>query len=477
MCTIATAPAAAPGGEPSAYGGLVVLRQVWEELDGDGLVASGLRWRGHAGALLLFALVALPVLGCASVRAVAQCCGRVRDPLWRVLAWTEAVSQRRLARFVSSERHDWAALQAAMVARLAQHPATALAPPAGADDPAGGIVAVDSTVVEKRFGPRLPGVRPVYDNVRRGLVDGWEIVSGCVVGPRGAWPLGLLPHRPPGEPRERAPRRRRKAQPGEAPSKLDLALQLVEWAVRAAVGAPTVVGDGAFAVNWWLREVEGRALHWLVATRHDRRLRIGAEVAAFATWVQQLPLVLTCVASAPEGGGVYGCLLPRATLLDKGCRRNGLSCRPAYCERRDAWGRVQHRWYLVTSQTSWDLPTLWRHWQWRWPVESFHRDAKQWLQLAAMHGRSWAGLVAWLACCSVRASLLAALRVVEPTCAGWSTEALVQALRTAACQVTVPAGTPPTVSLPPALPATHLAARAAPPDPRPWWPLRLPEAA
>jgi hypothetical protein len=449
-----------------------VVRQAWDALDGDGLGGEGLAWRGRWGALLLFALVALPLLGCSAIRAIAQCCGRVQDPLWRALGWAEAVSQRRLARFVSSPRHDWGAVQAGMVARLAQPPATALPPVRGPADPVGGVLAVDSTVVEKRFGPRLPGRRPVYDNVRRRLVDGWEIASGCVVGPRGAWPLGRLPRQPP-PPGERAPRRRRQAQGGEAPSKLDLALELVTWAVRAGVGAPTVVGDGAFAVNWWLRAVEQLGLRWLVATRHDRRLRIGAAVAAFATWVTRQAAPWPCLVPAPGGGGIYGGLLPGATLLDKGCRQQGLACRPAYYERRDATGRVQHRWYLVSSQLTWDSATLWRHWQWRWPVESFHRLAKQSLPLGAMHGRCWAGLVAWLAGCSLRASVLAVLRAGDPVCAALAPDSLVPALRRAACAVTPGVDGAATVGLPPTLPARELAALPPRAAPVPWWPLQL----
>jgi hypothetical protein len=330
------------------------------------------------------------------------------------------------------------------VARLAQHPATAVA---GADS----ILAVDSTVAEKRFGAHLPGVRPVYDAVRRRLA--------------------------PGAPGERAPRRRRKAQADEAPSKLDLALALITRAVQAAVGAATVVGDGAFAVNWWLREVEALALHWLVATRHDRRLRIGATVQPFAAWVAAAPAAWACLVPLPGGGGIYGGLLPVATLLDKGRQQQGLPCRPAYFERRDRQGRVQHRWYLVTSQLTWHGAAVWAHWQRRWAIEVFHRDAKQWLQFAAMHGRSWAGLVAWLACCSLRASLLAFVRAADPACGTLSTEALVQAVRQAACQVATPATGPPTVRWPPTLPLPDPPARAPRAARPPWWPLQIQEAA
>ena len=54
MCTIAGPVPAPLAGGPSAYGGLVPLRQAWEALAGDALVTHGLRWRGRGGALLLF---------------------------------------------------------------------------------------------------------------------------------------------------------------------------------------------------------------------------------------------------------------------------------------------------------------------------------------------------------------------------------------------------------------------------------------
>jgi hypothetical protein len=460
--------------EASAYGGLVLLRQAWTALGADALLAHGIRWQGQAGALLLFAVIALPVLGCGSVRAVADRCGRVRDPLWRAVRWAEAVTQRRLARFVTSARHDWPAVQGAMVRLLATHPVTAL--PRTAAGEGSGIVAVDSTTLEKRFARHLPHLRPVYDPVRRQLVEGYELVSACVVGPDRAWPVGLLPHAKADTAGERAAqrRRRRKAQSGERPSKLDLALQLVVLAIGAGVGAPTVVGDGAFAVNWWLREIAALGRHWLVATRHDRRLRIGAEVAGFATWVAREAPAWSVVEQDPDGGGIFGGLLPAARLLDKGCRQQGLPCRPAYLERRDRQGRVRHRWYLVTSQLDWDLATLWQHWQWRWQCEVFHRTCKQQLHLAAVHVRHWAGVVALVACTSLRASLLAFLRAYDPVCGALSPEALVDALRAAACAVEASAQEPVlTVQLPPTLPARQLWQQGEPAGRDPAWPLRL----
>ena len=86
--------------EPSADGGVLVLAHAWSLLTGgDGMVA-GVHWPNGLGPLLLFAMVGLPVLAVASVRAVALRCGS-HDPLWRALGWGRWVTQRRLARFVA----------------------------------------------------------------------------------------------------------------------------------------------------------------------------------------------------------------------------------------------------------------------------------------------------------------------------------------------------------------------------------------
>jgi hypothetical protein len=333
------------------------------------------------------------------------------------------------------------------------------------------VIVLDSTVVEKRYGPRLPGRQPVYDAAQGRLVDGYELVSGAVAGPGGSWPLGLLPHRKAAAAPARAarPRRRRKARPDEAPSKLDLALQLVVLAVAAGVGAPTVVGDSAFAVNWWLREIAALGRHWLVGTRHDRRLRIGALIQPFHAWASAA--VLSEVERAPDGASLWGALLPEAILLDRHCTRRGLACRPAYLERRTPTGRVVHRWYLLSSRLDWDLATLWRHWSWRWSIEVLHRTTKQQLHLGAFHARAWDAIVAWVVCCSLRASLLAVVQAIDPACRALSTAALVDRLAHAATLVqTEPEGSV-TVDQPPALPATllwrHPASRPA------WWPPNL----
>jgi hypothetical protein len=354
---------------------------------------------------------------------------------------------------VASERHDWGVLLASMARLLGRHPATAV----GAD----GILAVDSTVVEKRHGRHLPGRQAVYDAAQRRLVDGYEVVSACVVGPTGRWPLGLVPHHPPAGAARRA-RRRRQARPGEVPSKLDLALRLVAAAGRAGGPTATVVGDGAFAAQWWLRAVAALGRHWLVATRRDRRLRSGAPIRGFGAWAAALPLAR--LEAGARGTSLWGGLLPAVTLLDRHCAQRGLAGQAAYFERRDRRGRVRHRWYLVTSRTDWDLAAIWTHWQWRWQVEVLHRDAKQHLHLDAFHVRTWAGITALVALTSLRASLLAFVRAADPACRAHSTEALVGALRGAACLVETTAGGVRS-SPPPTLPASALwpTATALPP--------------
>jgi hypothetical protein len=444
---------------------VLVLAGVWATLSRTADLAAGVRWQGRAGPLLLFALVVLPVLAVGSVQAVASRCATVGDPLWRAVGWAGVLTQRRLARFVTSPRHHWLAVLGAMAGALQRHPATAV----GAD----AILGVDSTVADKPYGPQLPGRRPVYSTLKKRLVDGYELVSACVVGAHGSWPLGLLPHAKASTAAERAAqgRRRRKARPDERPSKLDLALTLVELALLAGIPAATVVGDSAFAVMWWLRELAALERHWLVATRQDRRLRVGAEIRAFRAWATTLSLTL--VETSATGTTVWGGVLPVAVLLDRHCRRQGLACQAVYFERRGRRGHVLHRWYLVTSQLDWDLATIWTHWQWRWQIEVLHRDARQQLHLDAFHVRTWVGIVALVACTSLRASLLAFLRAADPAYGARSTEALVAALRAAACLVTTdPAGTV-TVSPPPTLPATALAHSTDPPVPPEWWPITL----
>jgi hypothetical protein len=259
----AAPPPPLPRPEPSAYGGVLLLAQAWQALGGAAGLAAGIRWQGRDGALLLFGLVALPVLSVRSMRAIATRCAGA-DPLWRALGWAGGLSQRRLARFAASGRHDWSAVLAAMARALARHPATRLVGQA--------VLALDSTVVEKRYGPHLPFRRPVYDNVQKRLVDGHELVTAYLSDRQRGWPLGIVPHQPLPE----GTRRRRKALPGELPSKLDRALELVDRARGLGADALAVVGDGAFSVHWFLRELEARGLDWLVGTRADRRLRIAA---------------------------------------------------------------------------------------------------------------------------------------------------------------------------------------------------------
>lgn len=412
--------------EPSAYGGVLVVAKAWAVLGGQKL-AAGTRWQGRGSTILLFVLVVLPILSPRSIRAVASfCAGTARsaaesvDPLWRVLGWGLVVTQRRLDRFASSPRHDWLRVLRTMVGVLTLHPATKVN-----ED---GIIGVDSTTAEKRYGPKLEGIRPVYDSAQKRLVDGYEIVSACAVDAEKACPIGLLPHRKADSEEERKVRRRRKAQPEELPSKLDLALSLVKAAVAAGVRASTVVGDSAFSSMWWLQEVVALGLHWLVSERNDRRLRIGAEIRKFRDWARQLPLQLV---ESCEGSTVWGGLLPPATLLKKGCNQKGLPCQPAYFERRDRQGRVVHRWYLVTSQLAWDLEGIWQHWSWRWSIEVFHRESKQLMRLADFHARTWEAIVAVIACTSLRASILYFIRAMEPCCHDLSMEQLVVALREA----------------------------------------------
>lgn len=455
-----------PRSQASAYGGALLLAQAWAALDGSGGLMQGIRWQGKAGPLLLFVLVALPVLWANSVLAVATACTKASDPLMGALGWGAMVTQRRLARFVGSPRHRWREAFGAMLSALVHHPATSL------DQE--GIIAVDSTTAEKRYGPKMAEIRPVYDSAQGRLVDGYEIVSACLVDQRATRPVGLVPHRqaPTAQGRQTQKRRRRKAQEGEVPSKLDLALELVLTALGAGVGAPTVVGDSAFAVMWFLREVAALGLPWLVSTRQDRRLRIGARIQPLRQWAQEVDLTL--IQLGERGTTLYGGLLPEGLLLERHCNRKGLICRAAYFERRNRRGKVIHRWYLVTSYLHWSLETIWLHWGWRWKIEQFHRDSKQWMGLANFHVRTWEGIVALVACTSLRASLLYFLQAMDPACAHLSIEALVPAIQQAACSVEIPAnGEPRQASIPPSLPASTLWGDRRPPLPVQCWPVVL----
>lgn len=422
-----------------------MLAKAWGAIGGSEQLAGGVRWQGRAGPLLMFALVALPLLSASSVLAVAGVCNTVSDGLLGLLGWGALVTQRRLSRFVVSPRHDWGQVLEGMVRAITSHEAMARGDR--------GMIAVDSTTVEKRYGPRLPEIRPVYDATRKRLVDGYEVVSACVVGLRGTLPVGLVPHRkaPTASEREALKRRRRKAREGEWPSKLDLALGLVEAAIGGGVRAGTVVGDSAFAVMWWLRELGALGRHWLVATRQDRRLRIGAEIRAFRDWAKAAPVEL--VEAEANGRMLYGALWPQVTLLDRHRQRKGLECQAAYLERRNRKGKVIHRWYLLTDQMEWDLATIWERWGWRWGIEVLHRDCKQHLHLADFHVRSWEGIVALLALTSLRSSLLWLMQSIDPACRALSSGALVAALGKAACTVEMESGQ---VSLPPSLKASVL---------------------
>ncbi len=456
------------GPQPSANGGVLLLARAWAALGGSECLCQAIRWQGRAGPLLLFALVTLPILSAKSVCAIAKVCLKPKEPLMQLLAWRDWLNQRRLARFVASPRHDWLGVLGAMVGALAHHAAT--------DNGAEGIIAVDSTTVEKRYGPHLPGIRPVYDAVSGKLVDGYEVVSACVAGPKGSYAVGLAPHRKAasaGE-REACGRRRRKAGEGELPSKLDLALGFVVLAVSRGGRAPTVVADSAFAVMWWLREIAAVGRHWLVATRQDRRLRIGAEIQAIRDWARAA--ALTRLETSESGTSLWGALLPEAVLLDRHCSRKGLPCRPIYFERRNRRGQVSHRWYLVTSQIGWDLEDVWRHWSWRWRIEELHRDGKQLLHLPAFHVRTWEGIVALIACTSLRASLLAFMRAADPALASLSTEGLVAALREAACLVTPTTTGQVIAAEPPTLHTKILWHEHHDPLPTQWWPI-IPKAA
>ena len=151
--------------------------------------------------------------------------------------------------------------------------------------------------------------------------------------------------------------------------------------------------------------------------------------------------------------------------MERHCQRKGLPCQFAYFERRNRRGQVVHRWYLVTSQTEWDLLSLWHAWQARWAIEGLHRDGKQHLRLSDFHARTWEGIVAWLACTTLRLSLLCFLRAVAPAYRALSLQAVVTTLRQAACLIehvpaSAPAGEPGQdaiwVHRPPTLPASSL---------------------
>jgi len=457
-----------PGVHASANGGVVLLAQAWAALGGSAVLTKGLRWQSFGGTLMLFALVVLPLFEAHSLLAVASAVV-LTDPLYRVLEWGKVMTQRRLDRFATSDRHDWMEVYRNVLGQLVRHPATAR----DAREPA--ALGVDSFVVEKRYGPKMSGIRPVYDPVQKKLVDGYEITSAAVISGTQNYPVGLLPHRKPDDAEQRAKqkRRRRKARAGELPSKLDQALMLVNVAIAAGVGIAglTVVGDSAFGAMWWLREIMGLGLPWLVSTRNDRRLRIGAAVKPFVVWVRQM--TLTSFDVDEHGAGIWAAQLPQATLLDKGCRQKGIECSPAYFERRDRNGKVIHRWYLVTSHLDWGLATIWQHWGWRWSIDVWHRVWKQQLAVTQFHVRTWKGIETLFACTSLRASLIAFVKAIEPTYHNLSIETFVINLRKMGCLIETGINMKAVVTCPEVLPPEVLWKVHTTPIPIEYWPIRL----
>lgn len=368
------------------FAGVPVFRRVWEicridqrlrELE----IVKG----GHPAELLTFAYVLGNLVGSRCLRQLTDCWrgdGYLRD-------WVAA--GRRLGAHDWSrllERFDFVPLLTSLVDRSQGWSCTA-------DSDIRGILILDDTPLEK-FGRMMEGAHWVYDNAKQRFVWGYSLVNLFYQHKRASFPVGFRLQIKRGRGRKRKVER----------TKTTLAMELLKEAARQGLRVRAVVFDAAYCAVKLLRHLDELGYHWITRLKSDRIVEIDGKRFS----IKQLSRKRSWFSHDPVRGVDY--IVREGYLRDYDLRVQLVLIRTP---------GVGYQ-ALVTSLIETPWQEIFRLYKRRFKIESFHRDAKQYVGLLDFRYRSLKRITNHVALTYVRYLLLVLMRLAFPELADFSWE-------------------------------------------------------
>lgn len=292
-----------------------------------------------------------------------------------------------------------------------------------------GILIIDDTLIEK-FGKLMESVGELYDHSQGRYLK----YAHCLVGLCWAdhkklrYPLRFELYHKRDECNERGL---------EFKTKIELAIEMIDWAVEQGIPFNTVVFDSWFFCKETTSHIEGLGKDWICMSKSDRKVFIKGEEYNCKTYAQTLNL--DDLRETRVNGKTYRIQSVQARFpsLKKGHKTVRLVV--SY-EQEKKGGGYKEPVFLVSNRKDIRPERLLRAYQLRWNIETFFKDAKSHLGLGEYQMRKLNGIKSHWCLVFTSAVILELVRwevctkegltVAELTCGDLKRRAYGQTLRT-----------------------------------------------
>ena len=404
----------------TAYAGAIVVKEAWQQLQVPGLLReAGIRYGKEAdlAADISFSLVMGPLVRARSMRKTAQRFGGEADPkgverdglLPHLL--DQRCSQRQLSRFVNQKRHDWYAFQRQRVRRLQELPDFAPHPK--------GVLIIDDFPLSKPYAEKMAYLTPIYDSNLKRKVPGYQVVHLYYHHPsRRSYSLHLEPWlktSASGETQSKPRNARRRVEPGEERSKLDIALEALELYLLQVQPLEVVLFDNWYTAHWFCDALTELELAWIGEASRNHKFQIGCHYLSvpeiythFRSRLKRIKghkkrIRAVAIRAVVRADNSVPHDQPVTLVLVTGLHRSRNDDKPYRL--------------LICNRPNWTSNRIVRLFSHRFRIELVHRHGKQEAGWNAFHTRSLPALLCHLALCLVRSDLLHLMRIGQPSLA------------------------------------------------------------
>jgi hypothetical protein len=411
--------------EHTAYAGLLSVQKVWQRLGVSELLDKAdihYGCEGDQAEEMSFVLTVGPFVGATSVTKAAQRFGgepsphgQEVDPLLKQMLAC-APSQRKLSRFTSTNRYEWAVFQEQRLKRLLDMPAFS--------PRRKGVILLDDYPLARPYAEKMAYLSPIKDSTLKRTVMGYAIVHLYYDLPgSGGYSLYVEPWLKTSKTGETVPKPRsafRRAKEGEERSKLDMALDALERYLPIVQHYEALVMDSWYTVRWFCATLSDMTVPWVGEAGEDRKFL----VAGHKLWVKEIAQFYRKRKKRIKGLGrrrrVHAVAIPaiwpkdRFTPIDQPVLLvlvTGLNR-----------ARADDKGYklLVCNQMHWTAKHIVRLFARRPRIEQKHRDGKQHGGWKDYHSRSLQALLCHLALGLLRMDLLRLCWLYYPIAATYS---------------------------------------------------------
>ncbi len=390
------------------YAGIVMMHHLWKAIGVENMLDNaGIQYgsQPEAASEMSFMLNVQPWIRSDSQRRAAQRFGGEPSPqqlemdtlLSQLL--TQSYSQRQVNRFANTTRYNWQAFNRERIAVLQKQSAFALHKK--------GVIIVDDFPLPKPYAKEMTHLTSIWDNNLKHSVPGYAVVHLYYYHPhRPGYSLYVEPWlktSATGETRSKRGARRR-AQPGEERSKLDIALEALEAHLDLVSQVEAVIFDSWYTARWLGHELSTLGITWIGDAKIHQKFQVGHHYLSTEE-------IFRCYRTRTRrlkgfAKKVQAVVIPATIRPDpytKVAQPVQLILVTGLTKKRDN-DKGYH--LLVTNHLSWTMRHIVRLFSARPVIEQEHRTGKQQAGWNDFHTRSLAALQCHLALCLLRTTFL-----------------------------------------------------------------------